>query len=128
MAKSLELIFSDGSGRQKRKGPYPLVRFEGETMRSEPGGPVIALHVKHEWRVDGEKFTRLECDCNAQLHFERMDGQRSRVYGPYESVSFIDGVAYADREIFAFADRSIVDWYCHEDDQHWPLMILRPAD
>jgi hypothetical protein len=127
MVKSLGLIFSNSHGPEKRKGPYPLVRLEGETMRAEPGGPVIARHVRHEWVVDGENFTRLECDCNAQVHFERVDGERSKMYGPYESVSFIDGVAYADHNIFAFADRSIVDWYCHEDDQHWPLMILSPA-
>ena len=127
MAKSLGLLFSNSHGPEKRKGPYPLVRFEGETMRAGPGGPIIARHVKHEWLVDGTEFTRLECDCIALLHFERVDGERSRTYGPYESVSFIDGVAYANREIFAFADRTIVDWYCHEDDQHWPLMILSPA-
>jgi hypothetical protein len=82
---------------------------------------------KHQWQVDGERYTRLDCDCHANFHFERIDGQRSKTYGPYESVSFIDGVAYADHQIFAFADRSIVDWYCHEDDQHWPLMILSPT-
>jgi hypothetical protein len=127
MAKALQLIFSNALGQEKRKGPYRLVRFEGETMRAEPGEPVVARHVKHEWLVDGEEFARLECDCSAQLHFERVNGERSTTYGPFESVSFIDGVAYANREIFAFADRSSVDWYCHEDDQHWPLMVLTPV-
>ena len=37
MARSLALIFSNSHGPEKRKGPYALVRFEGETMRAEPG-------------------------------------------------------------------------------------------
>lgn len=127
MAGSLSLVFANPTGEEKRKGPYPLARFEGETIRPERDGPVIARHAKHEWRVDESSFLRLECGCRAQLHFERVDGERSRTYGPFESISFIDGVAYTDREIFAFADRSMVDWYCHEDDRHWPLMVLSPA-
>jgi hypothetical protein len=45
-----------------------------------------------------------------------------------DSSAMADGVAYVDHRIFAFADRSIVDWYCHADDKHWPLMILTPAE
>jgi hypothetical protein len=100
---------------------------EGEVMRAEPGGPIVAKHVEHAWQVDGEAYPRLECGCRATLHFERIDGSRSRDYGPYETVTFTDGVAFADHQIFAFADRSIVDWYCHEDSQHWPLMVIAPA-
>jgi hypothetical protein len=62
-----------------------------------------------------------------KLHFERVDGARSKIYGPFESVSFTDGIAYVDHEIFAFADRSIVDWYSHAEGNHWPLIIIEPA-
>jgi hypothetical protein len=127
MADSLGLTFSRGFGPPKCKGPYSRVRLEGEVMRAEAGGPIIARHIDHAWQVDGEPFTRLECDGRARMHFERIDGSRSQEYGPYGKVSFVDGVAYADHEIFAFADRSIVDWYCHNDGQHWPLMVIAPA-
>ena len=93
-------------------------------MRGDAGGPVIAKHEKHVWILDdGESYVRVESDSRVTLHLERIDGSRSKVYGPFESLSFIDGIAYADHEVFAFADRSIVDWYCHADDTHWPLMI-----
>jgi len=128
MAASLELTFLRDTAPPKRKGPYRCVRLEGEVMRAEAGGPVIAKHERHEWQVDGAPYARLQCNCRATVHFERMDGVKSKKYGPYESVSFIDGVAYVDHRIFAFADRSIVDWYCHEDDKHWPLMIITPAE
>lgn len=96
-------------------------------MRERAGGPVIAQHEEQYWILEGEKFTRIDCEARATLHFELMDGTKSKVYGPYTNVSFQDGVAYAEREIFAFADRSIVDWYCHSDGLHWPLMVLTAA-
>jgi hypothetical protein len=108
-------------------GPYSTLRLEGEVMREVAHGPVIARHEDHEWRVDGERYTRLDCGCRVNVHFERVDGTASRTYGPYESFSFVDGVGFGNHEVFAFADRSIVDWYCHADGRHWPLMIIVPV-
>lgn len=126
MASGIQPKFSR-PGLEKRVGPYQRLRFEGERLRENPGGPEIARHVEHEWIADGERYPRLECDCRVKIHFERIDGSRSRMHGPFDSVSFIDGVAYADHEIFAFADRAIVDWYCHVDSLHWPLMVIEPC-
>jgi hypothetical protein len=61
------------------------------------------------------------------LHLRRAEGAHSKSYGPYESISFVDGIAYADRAVFAFADRSIGDWYCHDDGRHYPDLIIEPA-
>ena len=41
--------------------------------------------------------------------------------------SFQDGVAFVEHRLFAVADRSIGDWYCHEQGQHWQIMVIRPA-
>lgn len=128
MASLIELAFVRETDPPRRKGPYRSVRFEGEVIRAEAGGPIVAKHEGHEWQVDAERYSRLECNCRVTVHFERVDGTRSKTYGPYASMSFIDGVAYVDHRIFAFVDRSIVDWYCHEDDKHWPLMIVSPAE
>jgi hypothetical protein len=128
MAKPLELSFLRHAGPAKRLGPYRLLRFEGEAIRAEQGGPVIAKHEHHEWNVNGERYPRLQCDCHAYIRLERLDGSHSKTFGPYESVTFIDGVAYANHQIFAFVDRSIGDWYCHEDERHWAIMVIRPAE
>ena len=128
MTGAIELSFVRDTAAPRRKGPYPLLRLEGEIIRTEPGGPVIAKHVGHEWHVDGERYSRLESECRVLVHFERVDGSRSKTFGPYERMSFIDGVAYMEHLIFAFIDRSIVDWYCHEDERHWPLMIIQPVE
>jgi hypothetical protein len=118
--------FSGPKGAAKKKGPHARIRLEGEVMREVPGGPVIAKHADHAWIVDGERYTRLDCDCRVKVHFERVDGTKSKKFGPFSNFSFVDGIAYADREVFAFADRAMVDWYCHADDHHWPLMIIDP--
>ncbi|HEY7237683.1 MAG TPA: hypothetical protein VH600_00810 [Burkholderiales bacterium] len=127
MADSLELTFLRHAGPAKRLGPYRLLRFEGEVIRAEPGGPVLARHEHHEWNVNGERYPRLQCDSRASIRLERLDGSQSQSFGPYESVTFIDGVAYADHQIFAFVDRSIGDWYCHEDERHWTIMLINPV-
>jgi len=127
MAGPIVLSFLRDTASPKRKGPYPCLHFEGEVIRAEVGGPVLARHEGHTWQVDGERYSRLSIECRAVVHFERVDGSQSKKYGPYEIVTFIDGVAYVDHQIFAFVDRSIIDWYCHEDEKHWPLMIITPA-
>jgi len=123
---SLDFLSSDGR-RKVTRGPYTRIRLEGEVMRGEAGGPVIAKHEDHQWRIDGEAYTRAESDSRLTLHFERPDGSRSKAYGPYEVLSFVDVIAYVNHEVFAFADRSIVDWYCHETGTHWPVMVVTVA-
>jgi hypothetical protein len=29
--------------------------------------------------------------------------------------------------VFAFVDRSIGDWYCHDDGRHWAVLVVTPA-
>ena len=126
----ITLKFSRPTGSEVTKGPFSLIRAEGEVLRTTAGGPLIARHVDHHWEVDGQEYTRLDCDCGTRLmvHFERIDGTKSRNYGPMRTFSFVDGIAYMDREVFAFADRTIVDWYCHSDGVHWPLMIIQALE
>jgi len=128
MAGPLELTFLRDTAPPQRRGPYRALRFESEIIRGETGGPVIAKHDHHEWHVDGAPYSRLQIDCRACVHFERIDGTRSKRYGPYACVSFVDGIAYVEHQVFAFVDRSIRDWYSHENEQHWPLMIIEPAN
>ena len=128
MGAAIELSFVRDTTPARLKGPYPLLRLEGEVIRTEPNGPVIARHEHHEWNVGGERFPRMQCDCRACIRFERLDGTLSALFGPYECVTFVDGVAYANHHIFAFVDRSIGDWYCHEDEHHWPIMVITPAE
>ena len=114
MPRPIVLSFVRDTEPPTRKGPYSVVRFEGEVIRAEPLGPVIARHEHHAWRLYDERYPRLQCDCRTRVQFERLDGTRSERFGPYDCVTFVD--------------RSIGDWYCHEDEHHWPVMVITPAD
>lgn len=128
MSGPIELTFLRDTAPPKRKGPYRVVRFEGEVIRAEPGGPAIANHDHHEWFADDAPYSRLQIDHRVTVCFARVDGARSMRYGPYGCLSFVNGVAYVEHQVFAFVDRSIRDWYSHENEMHWPIMIVEPAD
>lgn len=95
---TMVLIFSGSEGSSITKGPYPQVRLEGELMRSVQDGPIIARHVNHVWKVDGRDHTRCDCAKAVWVHFERVDGTKSKAYGPLEHLSFMDGVAFIRSE------------------------------
>jgi hypothetical protein len=128
MANALLLTFADQAGRTATQGPFAEVFLVGETMRGAPGDPPFATHEEHHWCLaGGKRFFRAECPGPLIVRLRRLDGGASSSYGPFDSVSFVDGIAYADRGVFAFVDRSIGDWYCHEDGRHWAVMVLSPA-
>lgn len=127
MAGALVMTFANQSGKTASRGPYPAIYLAGESMRAEPTDAPFAIHDAHEWAVNGERFLRAECAGPLTVQLRRLDGSTSKVYGPFQTLSFVDGVAYADRAVFAFVDRSIGDWYCHDDGRHWAALIITPA-
>ena len=125
---TIDLTFSGPQGQSIKKGPFERFCLQGETLRREPGEPPIAVHEDHHWQVDGKRFSRFDCDCHVRIELMRLDGKRVARRGPYKSFSAQDGVTFADHVMFAFADRSIGDWYCHADGQHWGLLIVSATD
>jgi len=125
--RTLSVTFSGLTGEPVTFHDLPRLRFEGEVIRVEPGGPVLAEHQVETWEVHNRRFMRLECDKPTRVYFERANGQRSESYGPFESFSCVDGIAHVNHEVFAIADRSIGDWYAHRNGKHWPLMVVVPA-
>jgi hypothetical protein len=121
---AITLSFAAPDGQVVKKGPYRTFCLQGETMREDVGGTIIAVHEKDRWQVDGRKFLRVDCACRVRIDCLRVDGKRSKHFGPFESFSCMDGIAYANHEVFAFADRSIGDWYCHADGQHWAILVI----
>ena len=124
----MELTFAGPSGATLKRGPYPCFVLQGETLRERIGGEAIAVHEDHYWHVDGRTFTRVDCDSAVKLHLTRVDGKLSQDHGPYKSFSCLDGIAYVDHKVFAFADRSIGDWYCHADGRHWAIIVVEEVD
>ena len=124
----ITLVFSSQAGARVSKGPFKSFCLQGETLRETVGGPVIAAHEGHEWHVDDQRYARVDCDCHVTLQTSRIDGKTTKQFGPFGSFSCYDGIAYADHAVFAFADRSIGDWYCHADGRHWAIIQVDPVD
>lgn len=82
-------------------GGFSELRFERSLLRGSPVGPALAEHRDHAWQVSGARYARLDCEGPLTLQFEHADGTRGEVHGPFQRLSSIDGVMYADRQLFA---------------------------
>ena len=128
MPKPIHLVFSNLKGETVERGPFRSFCLQGETLREAIGGPTFAVHEDHSWHVDGRVFSRVDCDCRVIITLSRVDGKLSKKYGPFDSFSCLDGIAYVDHAVFAFADRAIGDWYCHADGMHWAIVQVDSSD
>lgn len=125
---NLVLSFIRPSKPAKTVGPFHAVHLDGETVREAQNRTLVARHREHQWLVDGERYFRLDATTRVQIHFERPpQGTYSRQFGPYERFSAVDGIAYTDDRVFAFVDPKVGDWFCYNDGQHWPIMVVSDA-
>lgn len=130
---NLILSFIHFHRQAKAVGPFESVRLDGETVRALPGGALVAHHREHQWEVDGKRYYRLDATTLVHIHFERRQhpapaySRRSRDFGPFERFSAVDGIAYTDDRVFAFVDGRVGDWFCYDDGQHWPVMVVSDA-
>jgi hypothetical protein len=124
----LRLVFAEaGPGPTLALGPFREIWVDGETMRAERGGPVLARHQAHSWIVQGKRFFRLDCESPVRLHFEDERGERSAAYGPFVHFSCADGIAYGDGEIYGNIDLESKLWYSHRDERRWPCLVVTSA-
>lgn len=116
------LKFQQMRGASATRGPFDRIVFEGETVRKEAGGSIIATHLPHCWLVDGEEFLRLDVEPSVAVTWAGFSGSDSTT----GHVSCVDGIAYIDRRIFAVVDRQRSDWYLLREGQHQPVLTLEP--
>ena len=125
---NLVLSFVHPSKPPKTVGPFHAIRLDGETVREVQNRTLVARHREHQWEIEGERYFRLDATTRVHIHFERLpQGAYSRQFGPYERFSAVDGIAYTDDRVFAFVDPKVGDWFCYNDGQHWPIMIVSDA-
>ena len=122
---SLVLTFEKSSGERVSRGPFTVIRLEGEIVREGETGALVAHHLPHGWSVDGEAFLRMDVREDVKVKWEGSppDGLPSTT-GHFSSV---DGVAFIDRRILGFVDRERNDWYLMRQGQHFPVLSLEPA-
>ena len=125
---SLLLSFVHPSKPARTVGPFSAIRLDGDTVREVGQRTPIARHREHQWEVEGERYFRLDATSRVRIHLERPSQDTlSREFGPYQRFSAIDGIAYTDDRVFAFIDPKAGDWFCYNDGQHWPVMIVSDA-
>ncbi len=125
---NLILSFVHPSKPAKSVGPFHGIRLDGDSVREVQNHTLVARHREHQWEVEGERYFRLDGTTQVHIHFERPpEGAYSRQFGPYERFSAIDGIAYTDDRVFAFVDPKVGDWFCYNDGQHWPIMVVSDA-
>jgi hypothetical protein len=125
---NLILTFVHPTKPAKSVGPFHAIRLDGDSVREVMNRTLVAHHSDHQWEVEGERYFRLDATTRVQIHFERPpQGTFSRHFGPYERFSAVDGIAYTDERVFAFVDSKVGDWFCYNDGQHWPVMVVTDA-
>jgi hypothetical protein len=108
-------------------GPMPAFRIEGELMRNDRGEP-IARHTQHHWETGGGKYFRIDVPGPVTVRFFDLDGGRkSDIFGPFEHFSCADGIAYADREVFASLTEAAGHWHCTGLAEDWPAFEISAA-
>jgi hypothetical protein len=124
---TMQLLFRSSSTHQV--GPLQAFRVDGEALRTEPGGLLIARHTGNVWRIDQGNFPRVQCKGWVTVWFERhSQPNASRTFGPYENFEMFDGVAYvADQHVLASLNPKAGNWYCHDDGQYWSAMVVKQS-
>jgi hypothetical protein len=123
----LLIEFANARGAARRLGPFDRLRFEGEVLIAQPGG-IIARHAEHTWHLtSGGTYIRLECNVPVVIRFYSDKKRQSRPLGPFKDFSSVNGIAYTNRQVFAFSDLEQKDWYSHELSTHWKGMVVEPA-
>jgi hypothetical protein len=129
---NLVLSFGHPTKPAKALGPFQSFALDTETLRDPSTGEVIAYHRDRQWEVGEERYFRVDATTKVRIHFERGMHEsrqltRSRSFGPFGRFSMVEGLAYADDRVFAFADAKVGDWFCFDDGRHWAVMVVTDA-
>lgn len=108
-------------------GPVSALHFQRDELRDSAQGRILARHVEHDWIVEGARYLRLDCDGPVRIAMLGDEGGESASYSARQHFSSIDGIAFADREVFAHLETQSSRWYVFSDDRDWPAMLVVPA-
>jgi hypothetical protein len=125
---NLILSFVHATRPPKSVGPFSVIRLDTEAL-FDSSENVIARNRDHQWEIGRERYFRLDATAKVRIHFERgMNESRqmskSRDFGPFRLFSAVDGIAYTDGRVFAFADAKVGNWFCYDDGRRWALMVV----
>jgi hypothetical protein len=120
---ALRVVFATATGSDYYDaGTYAGLRMTSDTMYGLPELRVLGRDVNHRWITPGGEFLRLDIAARLRVYFEG-GGRVSKTYGPFEHFSSADGIAYADRQVLAFADQASEQWFVIPEDARWAVLV-----
>ena len=128
MDSVLRPVFGVQEGASLSPGVFSELRFDRNLLRPSAGGTPIAVHRDHTWEAEGRTFGRLDCDGRVVVFFCQIDGTLGVMYGPYRSLSAVDGILYADAERFAVYDEATHLWAIEHTELQCPVLVARVPD
>jgi len=103
-------------------GPAPRFRIVGKALHDGNESGPLASHENRFWHIGDKCFLRCECRGAASVQFN--DAERSVTYGPFRSVTVIDGAVYGNDELLAtFVDDDLL-WMDRRSQTIWPIMVF----
>ena len=124
----LQPFFAGPEGPSFSPGVFSDLRFDRNLLRPSAVGAPIAEHRDHAWHVDGKRYTRFDCSGRVAIYFTGRDGTLGPVYGPFEHLSTVDGVLYANRELFASFDEADGLWAIDGTELRCAVLVARTPD
>lgn len=124
----LQLVFSAREGSSFSPGVFSELRFDRNLLRPSLAGAPIAERRDHAWRVEGKTYLRLDCTGRVCVFFAGLDGTVGPMYGPFEHLSAVDGVLYANRKPFATFDDAQGLWAIDHTELRCPVLAARAPD
>ena len=124
----LRPVFGAQEGASLSPGVFSELRFDRNLLRPSAAGTPIAVHRAHSWESEGRTFTRLDCAGRVLIYFAQLDGTLGAMYGPFEHLSAVDGILYADRERFASFDETSALWAIEHTALRCPVLVARAPD
>src|SRR5690242_2003031 len=106
MPLSAKFQRSNGSASEV-VGPYGVITLLGGSVLGDD--VEIAKHVGNKWETPGGTFVRFDVEQSVYLWFDS-NAAPSKRFGPFTAFSCLDGVAYADSQVFAFCDDKQDTW------------------
>jgi hypothetical protein len=119
----ITLTFWQSTPNSLTKGPMKSFRVERELLYEEPGRALIAQHAEHAWIIEGVRYLRIDCAARVMLRFED-DGRISNSYGPFDHLSFGDGICFVERELFATFHEDKTRWFFHRQKEYWASIVV----
>ena len=124
--KSLTVVFSNPAGATYRLGPLSQIYIKDRELRETQEGAVLARDIHFLWQTQRGTFSRFDCDIRCLVQLERTGGEVI-LYGPYRGFSSLNGIKFADHQLFCNYDEQTNDWYGYESGEHWDAIRVTAA-